>query len=114
MAISRRSAAVVALIALGQASCAAAQSVQADRQSIDQAYAIVDFQTSRSGREIAQALQRHLDRLPMQVSYRQLSVGDAPRSPRVGAIEDADLGAQIWRTSMFSVWMRYAIWRGEL
>lgn len=69
------------MIALGQASGAVAQSVRADRHSIDQAYAIVDFQTSRSGRDIAQALRRHLDRLPMQVTYRQLSVVDAPRSP---------------------------------
>jgi hypothetical protein len=41
----------------------------------------VDFQTSRSSREIAQALQRHLDRLPVQANYRQLNMGDAPRSP---------------------------------
>lgn len=83
MAIFRRSVALVTLVALGQASGAQAQaqSARADRHSIDQAYAIVDFQTSRSGREIAQALQRHLDRLPMQVTYRQLSVADAPRSP---------------------------------
>ncbi|WP_313007715.1 hypothetical protein [Brevundimonas vesicularis] len=81
MAISLRSVALVALVALGQAPGASAQSARADRHSIDQAYAIVDFQTSRSGREIAQALQRHLDRLPMQVTYRQLSVADAPRSP---------------------------------
>jgi len=81
MAISRRSVALVTLVALGQASGAAAQSARADRHSIDQAYAIVDFQTSRSGREIAQALQRYLDRLPMQVTYRQLSMADAPRSP---------------------------------
>lgn len=81
MAISRRSVALVTLIALGRASGALAKSVQTDRHSIDQAYAIVDFQTSRSGRDIAQALQRHLDRLPMQVTYRQQSLADAPRSP---------------------------------
>ncbi|MEW6537235.1 MAG: hypothetical protein AB1448_01425 [Pseudomonadota bacterium] len=73
--------ALVTLVALSHASGAVAQSVRADRHSIDQAYAIVDFQTSRSGRDIAQALQRHLDRLPIQVNYRQLSVADAPRSP---------------------------------
>lgn len=83
MAIFRRSVALVTLVALGQASGAQAQaqSARADRHSIDQAYAIVDFQTSLSVRDIVQALQRHLDRVPMQVTYRQLSVADAPRSP---------------------------------
>ena len=83
MAIFRRSVALVTLVALGQASGAQAQaqSARADRHSIDQAYAIVDFQTSRSGREVAQALQRHLDRLSVQATYRQLNVADTPRSP---------------------------------
>lgn len=50
-------------------------------QSLDQAYAIVDFQTSRSGRDIAQTLQSHLARQDVTVAVRNQAVARIPRTP---------------------------------
>lgn len=77
--------AVVGLVALGTAANAcSAQTLNnqgSHEQSLDQAYAIVDFQTPRSGRQIAEALQRHLARPDVAVVARSQAVAVVPPTP---------------------------------
>ncbi len=72
--------ALAGLVALTAAQGAAAQTPLV-AQSLDQAYAIVDFQTSRSGRDIAQTLQSHLARQDVTVAVRNQAVARIPRAP---------------------------------
>ena len=72
--------ALAGLVALTAAQGAAAQTPLV-AQSLDQAYAIVDFPTSRSGRDIAQALHRHLARQDVTVAVRNQAVARIPRAP---------------------------------
>lgn len=67
--------AFVGLIALGAAS--AGPQIQA----LDEAYAIVDFQGARSGREIARTLERHLASPDVAVVARNLAITQIPRTP---------------------------------
>lgn len=72
--------ALAGLVALTAAQGAAAQTPLV-AQSLDQAYAIVDFQTSRSGRDIAQTLQSRLARQDVTVAVRNQAVARIPRTP---------------------------------
>ncbi|GAW41061.1 hypothetical protein SH203_01464 [Brevundimonas sp. SH203] len=75
---------VAGLVALSMTGGASAQTRRApapDVHSLDQAYAIVDFQTALSGREIAQALQRHIANANVTVTARNQTVAAIPRAP---------------------------------
>ena len=73
--------AVVGLVTFGLPFNAFGQSPSRDSQSLDQAYAIVDFQTPRSGREIGQSLQRHLQGQGLRVVFREYPIRPIPRTP---------------------------------
>lgn len=84
MAMRKSLLTVAGLVALGLADGAPAQTRRApaaDVHSLDQAYAIVDFQTARSGREIAQALQRQIATADVTVTARNQTVAVIPRTP---------------------------------
>nr|WP_316629294.1 hypothetical protein [uncultured Brevundimonas sp.] len=84
MAMHKFLLAVAGLVTLGLAGTAAAQTRRApasDVQSLDQAYAIVDFPTARSGREIAQTLQRQIANADVTVTARNQTVAAIPRTP---------------------------------
>nr|WP_314525153.1 hypothetical protein [uncultured Brevundimonas sp.] len=75
---------VAGLVTLGLAGAAPAQTRRApasDVHSLDQAYAIVDFRTARSGREITQALQRHIANADVTVTARNQTVAAIPSTP---------------------------------
>lgn len=67
--------AFVGLIALGAASPGP------QIQALDEAYAIVDFQGARSGREIARTLERHLASPDVAVVARNQPLAQIPRTP---------------------------------
>ena len=73
--------AVVGLVTFGLPFDASGQSPPRDSQSLDQAYAIVDFQTPRSGREIGRSLQRHLQGQGLRVVFREYPIRPIPRTP---------------------------------
>jgi hypothetical protein len=75
MAMHKPLMAFVGLIALGAASPGP------QTQALDEAYAIVDFQSVRSGREIARTLERHLASPDVAVDSRNLAVTQIPRTP---------------------------------
>lgn len=86
MAMRKPLTAVIGLIALGAAGAAPAQAPYAarsgsDPHSLDQAYAIIDFQTARSGRDIARTLARHLAGPDVAVAFRNQAVSQIPRTP---------------------------------
>ncbi len=70
---------ILALAALGQGGSAAAQTT--GRWTVDQAYAVIDFQTRHDVRSIAQALERHLRRQGFRAVTRHQASGDPPRTP---------------------------------
>lgn len=70
---------ILALAALGQGGSAAAQTT--GRWTVDQAYAVIDFQTRHDVRSIAQALERHLRRHGFRAVTRHQASGDPPRTP---------------------------------
>lgn len=84
MAMRKSLLTVAGLVTLGLAGAAPAQTRRApasDVQSLDQAYAIVDFPTARSGREIAQTLQRQIANADVTVTARNQTVAAIPRTP---------------------------------
>lgn len=70
---------ILGLTALGQDDTATAQT--ADRWTVDQAYAVIDFQTRHDGRSVAQALERHVRRQGFKLVTRRQSTGAPPRTP---------------------------------
>lgn len=85
----KRAPAVVGLIVLslaaGDAAAqtlrAPAQSPSVQTQSLDQAYAIIDFQTARPTAEIARALQRQISGPTVSVTARRQPVARIPGTP---------------------------------
>lgn len=75
MAMHKPLMAFVGLIALGAASPGP------QIQALDEAYAIVDFQSARSGREIARTLERHLASPDVAVVARNQPLAQISRTP---------------------------------
>lgn len=76
--------AFVGLIALAAASNTSAQTpltARPDTQTLDEAYAIVEFQSTRSGREIGRALERHLASPDVAVVAQNQPLARIPRMP---------------------------------
>ena len=84
MAMHKPLMAFVGLIALAAASNTSAQTpltARPDTQTLDEAYAIVEFQSTRSGREIGRALERHLASPDVAVVARNQPLARIPRMP---------------------------------
>ena len=115
---------ILALAALGQGGSAAAQTT--GRWTVDQAYAVIDFQTRHDGRSVAQALERHLRRQGFRVVTRRQASGAPPRTPGLFTLADpaapTGFGLEGPTTRAAAGWLRPvrtvvcngAAWRAEV